>query len=87
MGVIEKSTLLVDVTVTLFAFCAPEAFVTVKLCPALEMPTPVWGKAKEVGGLTESDGGSNWVEADRPDVSPVAVTVYSPPTIAFSENW
>ena len=32
-------------------------------------------------------GGSNWVEADRPDVAPVAVTVYSPPTVAPSVNW
>jgi len=61
-------------------------FVTVNVCGLLDSPTPMDPKLKLVG-LTERLGGSNCVDADSPDASPVAVTVYRPPTAAFRVNW
>jgi hypothetical protein len=74
----------VDATTALLALVS--LFVTVKVCAVLESPTPIDPKLKLVG-LTDRFGGSNWVEADRPDVSPVAVTLYRPGTVTFRVNW
>jgi len=59
-------------TGTLLPFWPP--FVTVNVWGLLDSPTPMDPKLKLVG-LTERMGGSNWVEADRPDISPVALTL------------
>jgi hypothetical protein len=71
-------------TATLLPF--EPLFVTVNMCELLDSPTPMDPKLKLVG-LTERLGGSNCVDADSPDVSPVALTVYRPPIAAFRVNW
>ena len=61
-----------DATTALLALVS--LFDTVKVCWLLDSPTPVLPKLEDVG-LTERLGGSNCVEALKPDVAPDALTV------------